>query len=214
MAVIQNLLGLGIGGAFIEQRCDLRLRESGIEQLGKHVTGERSFAGGAALRFVKDERVRNFRQMHGEHLSGINAQLAHAGESENGVLAFTGAEQFGDRIAVGKWLAGFARELDQFEAIGIGKAGLLHFGELQDFVLRWIERAKLIGIREWNRGLVDRRGLGGLEAFAAAARDGRGERAGQNRGTEPATSGRRKEGGDHRIKLCKRVRRRTRRKFS
>jgi len=146
--VIQDLLSLGVGGAFIEQACYLRFRVAGIEKLGEHLAGKRWLAGGAAMCHVKDHRVWNSCQMHRENLPGPNSELADARELHRDIGTFTGAEQFGDGIAVGKRLASLPRNLDQLETGRFGKPSLAQLDQLQNFVLRRIERTQLIGVRE------------------------------------------------------------------
>jgi hypothetical protein len=111
--------------------------------------------------------------------------LADARKLYHDIRTFAGTEQFGDAIAVGKRLAGLPRNLDQLEARGFGKPSLAQLNQLQNFVLRWVERTQLVGVRERHRCGIDGRWFGGLGAFAAGERYGGGERKSKDCGAEP-----------------------------
>ena len=86
-----DLVGLLIGHSTIQRGHKLRIRISGIAELGKPSTGEDNVALDAMMRHVENDFIGYARQPHSRSLTCKWHQLIQANQFDNGTFFHSGA---------------------------------------------------------------------------------------------------------------------------
>jgi len=155
-----GLIGLLVGHSAIECGDKLRIRESGIAQLGKPSTGKDSVSFGAMPCHVENDVVGYTCQPHGRGLACKRRQLIQADQLHNGTFFHSRAQQVGNSVAFGKDAMARTRQADQFDATLFAHPSVARNENLLDFPIVDLIFLQLFDTVGVHAGAVERSHIG------------------------------------------------------
>lgn len=165
-----------IGHAAANQLQKSSFAHAGVFEIGQRRTGEDGQAGGMATGSLENNLIGETREAHDDGFAAPGRNLVELSELHQGRFGNSGAQKVGHVIATLEFFVAAASEANEGDTVVVGESSLARLGDLGDFGIGNIQAFESLDGGEAHTGIVECRGVEGLEVTAPGNKDENGYR--------------------------------------